>query len=279
MASSGALADFGRMTTGRKIAVFVVIGGLIGFLYYRLAYKPLAADVEKAKKAMTAAAASNAQIDADIPKYKKLLERKKALDETIKEQQRALPTGAEIPAFFETLERKVTESGVEIRGFTRRPEENVESFVKVGMDVEINGTFMQIKRFFASLVEKPVKPLVPGEQQEEQERIVTIENLNLGQPTVRNGQIILTAKFAAVTFRQEDAAPTPPTAPGAVPANAPAPSGGSDTSPGPLPSAATPAGAKARTEDAMKKIDDRNRESSKDPQAPGSGSARLKGGL
>ncbi|MEO8704999.1 MAG: type 4a pilus biogenesis protein PilO [Kofleriaceae bacterium] len=279
MASSGALADFGRMTAGRKVAVFVVIGGLLGFLYYRFAYKPLAADVQKAKSAMNASAAQNTQIDNDIPKYKKLLERKKKLDETIKEQQRALPTDAEIPAFFETLERKVTESGVEIKGFTRRPEENVESFVKVGMDVEINGTFLQIKRFFASLVEKKPKSRIPGEpdETEEQERIVSIENLVLGTPTVKNGQIVLTARFAAVTFRQEDAKPLPPTAPGAVPAGAPAPSGGSDVTPGPLPSAATPAGAKARVEDSMKKSDERTKEGTTDPA--GSGSARLKGGL
>src|SRR5206468_758425 len=124
---------------------------------------------------------------------------------------------------------------------------------------------------------------------EDHDRIVSIENLALSNPTVKNRDIILTAKFTAVTFRQEDrpegspppgqpasASPRPasPAPPPTVP-KAPA------AAPPPLPSAATPAGAKARVDNALEKGDARNRNAGGVNQAksPGAGSDRLKGGL
>ncbi|HEU0037577.1 MAG TPA: type 4a pilus biogenesis protein PilO [Kofleriaceae bacterium] len=302
-AQTGVMADFARMPTGRKVLVFAVIGLVLGLLYFRFFYKPLQADERAAKAEWEQKAAENSKLAGDIPKFKDLRAKKQLLDDTIREQQKALPTGAEVPAFFETLERKVTEAGVDVIKWNKKPEEAVEGFVKVPLDVEIQGTFMQIKRFFASLVEKK-KPevLVPGQEQqpEERERIVSIENLALTDPVVRNREIILTAKFTAVTFRQGDAPAAAPTAPGTVPPNSPPPSAPStvpgappmptvgSNAPPALPSADTPAGAKARVEDSMKKDEQRVQDGTTPPPPAGSGSApagsatgsnRLQGGL
>jgi len=287
MATSGAMADFGRLPTSRKILLFAVIGLLSGFLYYRLVYKSLVESRDKAKTAHANAVGQNATLEGDLPKFNELRAKKEVLDALIIEHQKALPNQAEVPAFFETLERKITESGVEVLKWNKKLEEPVESFVKVPLEVELNGTFLQLKRFFASLVEKKQKggPLPTDKQNvEEQERIVSIEDLALTSPTVRNGEIILTAKFTAVTFRQADVAPPAPGAPGSAPAPAPAsgappamPSAPAPSSAPPLPSAGTPAGAKARTEDALDK-DVQRRDTAID-KANGGGSDRLKGGL
>ena len=39
--ASGVVADFARMPNQRKVLVFVVIGALIGLVYWKLAYKSL----------------------------------------------------------------------------------------------------------------------------------------------------------------------------------------------------------------------------------------------
>ena len=44
-----------------------------------------------------------------------------AATSSIEKNQTALPTEAEVPAFFETLQRKVAESGVEIRKWPSAP--------------------------------------------------------------------------------------------------------------------------------------------------------------
>lgn len=276
-ASTGALDDFARMPLQKKILVFIVIGALGGLLYWQFAYKSLTADVEAAEADNAAKAQKNKQLGDDIPRYEELKGRMKELTATITENQKALPTEAEVPAFFETLERKIQESGVEINNWKKLPEAPVESFVRVPVAIEITGTFMQVKRFFASLVQRG---LINDSGIEERERVISIEGLKLVNPQVRNRELVLTVNFVAVTFRQEDRSEAPPAAPGAAPAAAPAPGAGGSA---PLPGAGTPSGAKARVEDSIDKGDkvDRNAAGVDEAKTPtaGSGSAKLKGGM
>jgi len=303
MASSGALAEFARMPPQRKVMVFAVIYLTVGAVYWKFAYKALDDDFETAQAQHDSNVQTNKRLADDIPKYQELRAHMAKLQELIDKNQTALPSEAEVPAFFETLQRKVAESGVEIRKWSNLAEEPVESFVKVPVEIQITGTFMQIKRFFASLIQRDVllshTPDDRGRDDranEEHERIVSIENLALSQPVVKNREIILDAKFTAVTFRQEDK--PPPGAAGAAgaggaggagakpatprPATAPPiPTGPAPLAPPPLPSAATPAGAKARVERSLEQHDAVNRKALDDtkPVGAGSGSARLKGGL
>ncbi len=265
-ASTGVVADFAKLPTSRKALVFVVIGVLLGLLYWQFIYKPLEAELDAAEAANKLKAAQNKKAADDIPKYEELKTRMKDLTQIITENQKALPTEAEVPAFFETLEKKVTESGVEISKWTKLPESPVETFVRVPVEVEVVGTFMQIKRFFASLIQRGVLQVSDGAV-EERERIISIENLSLTKPEVRNREIVMTAKFTAVTFRQEDKAEPPPAKPGEPAAVAPAATGATP----PLPPSNTPAGAKVRTENAIDKGTDRS--------TKGVSDAKLKGGM
>jgi type IV pilus assembly protein PilO len=265
------MADFARLPNDRKVLLFVVAGGLLGLLYFQFLYKPLAEDKDTAQQENAAKVRLNNKLANDIPEYENLKKRVKELDERIARNQQALPTEAEVPAFFEMLERKIKQSGVEITRWTKQPEAPVATFMKVPVDIELTGSFMQIKRFFASLVQNDVSPasLQNPEQPEEHERIVSIENLSLVNPVVRNREIMLTAKFTAVTYRQDE-----PKTPAAAPP--PAASGTPGPAKPPMPSAATPAGAKVRTEDAMQKSVDRNAKGIGDK--PADGSAGAKGG-
>lgn len=275
-ASRGALADFGRLPAQKKALVFVVVGLLGGLLYWQFAWKGLNADLDAAEADNQAKAALNKKLADDIPKYEELKTRMKALTQMITENQKALPTEAEVPAFFETLERKVTESGVEINKWRKLPETPVETFMRVPVEIEVAGTFMQIKRFFASLIQRGVLT-TSDSGVEERERVISIENLSLTQPVVRNREIVLTAKFTAVTFRQEDKAEVAPTKPGA----APQPGGAAAPATPPMPGAGTPQGAKARVEDAIDKGDkvDRNAAGVDEAKTPTGSNAKLKGGM
>lgn len=273
MAASGVMNDFARMPTQRKVLVFVVIGLALGGLYWQFFYKKLVANLEEAQNSSQSLAAQNEKLAKDIPAYDKLKAKIGELEAKIQENQKALPTQAEVPAFFETLERKVKESGVEIQKWKKNAEAPVESFVKVPVEIEIRGTFMQIKRFFASLVQKGVTPIAPIEGQvEERERIVAIENLALTSPVVRNREIHLTAKFIAVTFRQDDkaAAKKDPKKPDAK-----------EPAAKPLAPASSPQGAKQRTENAIDKGDqkDRNAAGVDEAKTPAAPAKKLEGGI
>lgn len=268
------MADFARLPNQRKAMVFIVAGFLIFLLYYQFGFKSLSRDLDEAEADHNAKVAANHKADQDIKTYNELKPAVNRLKAQIDQNEKALPTEAELPAFFETLNRKVTESGVQVNRSTQQPEAPIESFIRVPVDFEIQGTFMQIKRFFASLVPKKKKAgaadvTASGDPAvEERERIVSIDNLTIGDPQVKNREIILTARFTANTFRQEEkldiATPKPP---GAPPRPTPAPAAGSAAKP--LPPAATPQGAKVRANNAM----------DKDEKRTGSADQRLKGGL
>src|SRR6185436_2054372 len=258
MAASGALAEFGRMPTQRKVMVFVAIGAVLGLLYWKFVYTSLKEEVEAAEQEHQNKVQTNKKLADDIPKYQELITHVAKLRELIEKNQTALPSEAELAAFIETLQHKVTQSGVETRKWTYKTPEPVETFVKVPFEVEVTGTFMQIKKFFASLVQRDVRLSQSEEDRaaEDRDLIVSIENLALSSPTVKNRDIILTARVTAVTFRQEDRPELPP-------------------------GAAPPARAKARVEDAVEKGDARKRNAPGGTPAakPGAGSDRLKGGL
>jgi Tfp pilus assembly protein PilO len=260
--------DFARLPNQRKVLIFVVIGVLSFGLYYQFGFHKLSSDLDDEDEQNKSKVGQVHQLENNIKELNDLKPTVNRLKAQIDQNEKALPSESELPAFFETLNRKVTESGVQVNRSTQKPEEPIESFIKVPVDFEISGTFMQIKRFFASLVPKRVRPgVVPanGEQAvEERERIVSIENLTISDPTVKNREIVLTAKFTATTYRQEERV-EPAAAKGAAPANGAAPTAPTK----PLPPAATPAGAKARVNGAMEK----------DEQRSTGSAAKLKGGI
>lgn len=263
------MQDFARLPNQRKAMIFIVAGFLMFLLYYQFVWKPLNANLAQADSEHDAKVAASHKADADIKTFNELKPAVNRLKAQIDQNEKALPTEAELPAFFDTLNRKVTESGVTVNRSTQQPEAPIEAFIRVPVDFEIQGTFMQIKRFFASLVPKKRKggasqatDPANADAVEERERIVSIDNLTIGDPQIKNNEVVLTARFTANTFRQEEKVEptTKAAAKPAAPATVPAPA---------QPPAATPAGAKARANDAMKKDDVRS----------GSDAQRLKGGL
>jgi type IV pilus assembly protein PilO len=275
-----ALEDFARRPTSYKAAVFGGVFLLFAGAYWQFGYKPLSEELETQTGNSEQMASQKVQLGKDEEAFRELQTRMVSLKKMIDENQKALPTGAELPAFFDTLNRKVSEAGVEIRKWEYKSDIPVAAFVKVPVDLEVTGTFFQLKRFFASLVQRGIGR--PGDSVE-QERIVTIENLQLTAPTVRNREIVLTARFTASTFRQEETDPVVIPLPGGAPAMSP-----------PVPSpggASTPSGARGQVESSTQLHDDKVRkgsdmEPSPIPQgaAPTSGNAqagvdRLKGGI
>lgn len=295
MASPGAMAEFGRMPASRKVLAFAMIGGVLGLAYWTLGYKPLGEELAAAQAEHETSVRTNKRLGDDLSKYEDLQTHLSKLRELIEKNQVALPSEAELPAFFETLQHRVAESGVEILKWSRTGEEPVESFVRMPVKVEMTGTFMQIKRFFASLVERDLqrpqrrdgeRPERP-ERPEQPERIVSIEDLALTSPTVTDRETILTATFTVVMFRQEDK-PEVPDKPGGQPAAAssarprsptPATPAPAMSSP-PLPGAATPAGKRARAENPLDQGDARNRKAERagETKLPAAGTDRLQGG-
>jgi Tfp pilus assembly protein PilO len=285
MASTGVIAEFGKKPPLVKVGIFVAIGLVLAGLYWQLVYSKLRSDIQAEEANATALASDEKKLQKDEKEYKDLKAKQDALEALIKENDSALPTAAQLPAFFDMLNRKVGEASVEVRRWERLSEVQVdEQIFKVPVQIELQGSFYELKKFFYLLYKMnqnerdepadstdPAAP--PTEEIEERDRILTIEDLRLGDPQVKNNELTLVATFRASTFRKEEPEPA------AVPADdkkkdkkdAKDKAGDAKTPP-PSGQTGIPARSKAKVEDAMDKSEQRVEKS------PG-GAEAVKGGM
>ncbi len=230
--AGGALADFARRPPREKAMIFGVIALLLGLLYWQFMLRPLQKKYAREQVQNKTLIDDGETLSMQLEQFKDLSTTQISLNRQIEQDRKALPTEAELPAFFETLNGKVGDAGVEVRKWEYKREAKVDDFYRVPIEIELTGTWNQIKKFFVSLVPRDDSGAA-GDLPKEQERIITIENLSIADALVKNGEILLTAKFTASTFRQDEKKPDPPppgTAPAATPA---APAAGSAAAPKP----------------------------------------------
>lgn len=223
-----------------KISVLLAALGVLGLLYYQFFYSDLSDRKAELEQQRSVLLEKQRKLNIELEEQKKLAQQNEELQRIIRDNQKALPTEAELPAFFDHLQRKAGDAGVSIRRWERREEETVDIYTRVPVAMEISGTFYNIMQYFALLGPQLKRPESQAANQETRvdERIVSIEDLELGEPALKEGEVFLTAKFIASTFRQQGpdtqgaaagaAANTPGQPPGAQPpAKPPAPNQGS----------------------------------------------------
>jgi Tfp pilus assembly protein PilO len=198
--ASDFVKELSRKPPATKAAILIGILAVLGFLYYQFIYTGLKEEQQKANVAKTKATNEKAELSRKKAEMPELEKRAAELQATIAANERALPTESELPSFFDHLQKKAGEAGVNIRKWDRQKEQELGEFAKVPVSMEITGTFPQILKYFSLL--SPRYHAAP-EQAESAERLVTIEKLTLGGPKVRNDDLLLTATFTASTFRQK----------------------------------------------------------------------------
>lgn len=196
-----------------KLGVMAAILAVFGFLYYQFMYLDMEEQQSRLQRKKRNLATEQAKLNTDLADKKRLAEKNEELQRTIRDNQKALPTEAELPSFFDHLQRKAGDAGVNIRRWDRNPEEDVDIYIRVPVGMEITGTFYNIMRYFSLLGPDAASNSAPANGDagsRVDERIVSIENLSLGETTLKDGEVVLTAKFVASTFRQQESAQPPP---------------------------------------------------------------------
>ena len=250
---AGALAEFSRRPLQQKVLIFIGIGALLGLLYWQFMLSSLIKERDTAQADLDAQKSEQDRLRAQKKRYDDLVADEARLRAEIEQNQKALPTESEMPAFFDMLSRKTGEAGIELVKREIKKDVVIEaggapppppggkpapatvsaaaaSFIKVPVDIEVTGTYYQLKKFMASLrPRKSEAQVTDPDAVEEKDRIITIESLAITDPKVRNSEIVLTARFTAATFRANQPAPaagaptpprgaTPPPPAGAAPA-------------------------------------------------------------
>src|SRR6516164_2326278 len=105
------------------------------------------------------------------------------LDEALAE----LPESADIDELLAQLNEIGRKSGLEISTVEPAPEESAQIYVKIPIKMALTGNYHEIAMFLQSLANL--------------RRIVNVNNIQLGAPTLRAEKVVLSTSFVATTFR------------------------------------------------------------------------------
>ena len=196
-----------RLPLAGKIGVGALLVSLLGVAYYVLLHTDVAARIDREKH-------NTGELEAELSRQKQSQASYFAdRDELAMRQQKqrelnkVLPTDTEAATFLSAIQAVSNISGIDLKAWTPLEEVPQAFFAKVPMRLQITGRFHQIAKFVYEV----------GKQ----DRIINMENLELGDPKVEGEDVVLKASCLATTFHLiKKVAPAP------APVPAPAPAGG-----------------------------------------------------
>jgi type IV pilus assembly protein PilO len=172
-----------------KIALLLVILCILGGVYYYFFYDDMVTQKARLQGQTQKLIKQEQDLQTRKNEYQVLLQQKKEVEARLQQNAVMLPESSELPAFYQHLETQAAAANVQVV-YTKDKEVAVESYIKVPVKVEAQGDFYQLNKFFKLLSDTP--------------RIISVENLLIGDPKRDGERVVLTAKFVAATFRQAD---------------------------------------------------------------------------
>jgi type IV pilus assembly protein PilO len=197
MAAQGSSIErLAKASIQAKIGILAGALLFLGGIYYYFFYSDMVTERDQLATVRSRQISEEQRLVKRQSAYRDLLKQKADVEERLKKNSIKLPETAELPAFFQHLESQAATANVRILKREIDKEVPIDTYTKVPVKMEISGDFYQINNFFKLLAETS--------------RIITVENLNIGDAKRDGSSLRLSAKFVASTFRQSDRAAAGP---------------------------------------------------------------------
>ncbi len=139
-------------------------------------------------------AAQQRQLDSQLQEKSEIAqnlnERRREMDvlqQKLDEALSELPEAADLDELLAQLNEIGRKSGLEISAVEPAPEESAQIYVKIPIKMALTGNYHEIAMFLQSLANL--------------RRIVNVNNLQLGSPSLKSEKVVLSSSFVATTFR------------------------------------------------------------------------------
>lgn len=176
-------------------AMLILIGGYWYFFYSDISSELVTLhDTIEGQRGLRTQIAQKEGIAKNLGKFVEEVEK---LDTELKKALAELPDEREIAELLQRVSDKARDSGLEIRTFKPRPEQKKDFYAEVPVEVEVSGGFHQLATFFDEVGHL--------------ERIVNIDQFNLGAAQIEEEKAILKASLVATSFRFLEEAERPKT--------------------------------------------------------------------
>jgi type IV pilus assembly protein PilO len=181
------LEQLAKISFGKKIAILSVLLVLAAVGYWFVSYSANSDELDRVRNEYTqiqGAKQAALQAKASYDRDRRRLDELKA---TFSQQLKELPTDTQMSAFLDNLNSQAELVGLTLQAVQPTNEEATENYVRIPVKLKLQGTFHQLAKFF----------YLVGNL----DRIINIENINLGVDKATEAGIMLSVDVLATTFR------------------------------------------------------------------------------
>ncbi|MBZ5627529.1 MAG: type 4a pilus biogenesis protein PilO [Acidobacteriia bacterium] len=145
------MAKFSELSATIQLLILVIVAVALSGAAYWFVYK----DMDAANRALRAQVKAKQDENAALRPYadkKADMERKIAtLKDQLEQMRRIVPDEKEAPQFMEMVQAEARKAGIEVRRYTAKPTAQREFYSEVPFDLELDGPYYSILRFFENV--------------------------------------------------------------------------------------------------------------------------------
>ncbi|MBX3199000.1 MAG: type 4a pilus biogenesis protein PilO [Labilithrix sp.] len=175
-----------RLPIVGKIGVGTLFCVLLGVAYYVLLHTDVAARTDRERSRTSELETELSKVKQSQASYFADRDELAMRQQKQRELNKVLPTDTEAATFLSALQAVSNISGIDLKAWAPMDEVPQTFYAKVPMKLQISGRFHQIAKFVYEV----------GKQ----DRIINMENLELGDPKIEGEDIVLKATCLATTF-------------------------------------------------------------------------------
>ena len=176
-----------KMPVAKKVFFLAFFVVLVGAGFWFNFYSPVLEDLDNLEKKHKTLVRDLSEAEKTKKTYEADRQKRDELSKSSSKQLQMLPTDAEMASFLNNLNSQAELVGLEIMAVKPLDEEPARYYARIPVQLKLRGSFHQISKFF----------YLVGNL----DRIINIEDINLGEGEMDDSGIVLTAEVLATTFR------------------------------------------------------------------------------
>jgi type IV pilus assembly protein PilO len=142
------MAKFSELSSSVQVAMVVGLAVVLSGAAYWFVYK----DMDNSNRTLRAQLKAKQDENAALRPYadkRADMERKLAtLKDQLEQMKRIVPDEKEVPQFMEMLQAEARRAGIEVRRYVAKSTAQREFFTEVPFDIELDGSYFSMLRFF-----------------------------------------------------------------------------------------------------------------------------------
>jgi type IV pilus assembly protein PilO len=176
-----------KMPVAKKVFFLAFFVVLVGAGFWFNFYGPVLEELENLEKKHKTLVRDLSEAEKTKKTYEADRQKRDELSKSSSKQLQMLPTDAEMASFLNNLNSQAELVGLEIMAVKPLDEEPARYYARIPVQLKLRGSFHQISKFF----------YLVGNL----DRIINIEDINLGGGEMDDSGIVLTTEVLATTFR------------------------------------------------------------------------------